>query len=171
MIIGIPKEIKEDEYRVGMVPSGAELLKKHGHEILVETGAGEGCRIPDDEYVKAGATILKSAAEIYANAELIIKVKEPLKREYDLMRENQILFAYLHLAPAPELTAALLDKKVIAIAYETIQLQDGSLPLLVPMSEVAGRMAVQIGAHFLEKNSRRTRCLARGGSQASTVAG
>jgi alanine dehydrogenase len=151
MIIGIPKEIKEDEYRVGVTPAGVVALTVHGHQILIQKSAGEGCRISDQEYADSGATLVDSIAEVYGRAEMIMKVKEPLKEEYDLLRESQIIFAYLHLAPAAELTAALLKRKVLAVAYETIQLSDGSLPLLVPMSEVAGRMAVQIGAHFLEK--------------------
>ncbi|HMK34858.1 MAG TPA: alanine dehydrogenase [Desulfomonilaceae bacterium] len=151
MIIGIPKEIKEDEYRVGIVPAGVATLAAHGHRILIQKTAGEGCRISDREYSDAGAILVDSAEEVYGGADMIMKVKEPLKQEYPLLRAGQILFAYLHLAPAAELTAALLEHQVIAIAYETIQLEDGSLPLLAPMSEVAGRMAVQIGAHFLEK--------------------
>jgi alanine dehydrogenase len=151
MIIGIPKEIKEEEYRVGIVPSGVATLVEHGHRILIQKGAGEGCRIQDAEYVAAGATLVDSAADVYRGADMIMKVKEPLKEEYDLLREGLILFAYLHLAPAAELTAALVNRKVIGVAYETIQLEDNSLPLLVPMSEVAGRMAVQVGAHCLEK--------------------
>ena len=151
MIIGIPKEIKEDEYRVGAVPAGVRILVEHGHRVVVETQAGTGCRISDEEFELAGASIMSSPRDLYEQADLIMKVKEPQVSEYDLLRENQILYAYLHLAPAKDLTQALLDKKVIAIAYETIQLEDGSLPLLTPMSEVAGRMAVQIGAHFLEK--------------------
>ncbi|MDQ7782750.1 MAG: alanine dehydrogenase [Desulfomonilaceae bacterium] len=151
MIIGIPKEIKEDEYRVGIVPAGVRALKEHGHRILIEEGAGEGCRISDQEYAYAGAEIIPDKAEVYARARMIMKVKEPLRAEYDLLRRDQILYAYLHLAPAAELTAALLERGVIGVAYETIQTGDGCLPLLAPMSEVAGRMAVQIGAHFLEK--------------------
>ena len=151
MIIGIPKEIKEDEYRVGVVPAGVRILVEHGHQVVIETQAGTGCRISDEEFESAGATIVPSPRELYAQADLIMKVKEPQVSEYILLRENQILYAYLHLAPSKDLTRALLDKKVISIAYETIQLRDGSLPLLTPMSEVAGRMAVQIGAHFLEK--------------------
>jgi alanine dehydrogenase len=151
MIIGVPTEIKEDEYRVAIVPSGVRALKEHGHRVFIQQGAGEGCRLGNDEYEAAGAEILASAAEVYSRSEMIMKVKEPLRQEYNLFQDGQILFAYLHLAPAAELTAALLDRKVIAIAYETIQTSDGSLPLLVPMSEVAGRMAVQVGAHFLEK--------------------
>jgi alanine dehydrogenase len=151
MIIGVPKEIKEFEYRVGAVPAGVRTLVEHGHRVLVQKGAGEGCRIADEEFGAAGAILVESNAEIYGQAEMIMKVKEPLETEYDLMRENQILYCYLHLAPAPRLTEILLERKVVAIAYETIRLDDGSLPLLVPMSEVAGRMAIQVGAHFLEK--------------------
>lgn len=151
MIVGIPKEIKDEEYRVAMVPSGVAALARHGHNVLVERGAGEGCSVSDEEYIAAGATIVAAAADVYGRADMVVKVKEPLPQEYDLLREGQIIYGYLHLAPARELTAALLKKKVIAVAYETIQLDDGSLPLLVPMSEVAGRMAVQVGAHFLEK--------------------
>lgn len=151
MIIGIPREIKEDEYRVGVVPAGVRTLKEHGHEIVIEAGAGEGCRITDEEYAKAGAVILDTKSEVYEKARMIMKVKEPLKQEYDLFHEGQILYAYLHLAPAAELTRALLERKVVGVAYETIQPADGTLPLLGPMSEVAGRMSVQVGAHFLEK--------------------
>jgi alanine dehydrogenase len=151
MIIGVPKEIKEFEYRVGIVPAGVRSLTEYGHRVLIEKGAGEGCRIGDEEFAAAGATLIEGSEEIYREAEMVVKVKEPLEKEYDLMRENQILYCYLHLAPALRLTKILLERKVVAIAYETIQLDDGSLPLLIPMSEVAGRMAVQIGAHFLEK--------------------
>ena len=151
MIIGVPKEIKEDEHRVGIVPSGVRTLRDHGHTVFVERAAGEGCRILDAEYAEAGAIIVDNNAEIFAQSEMVVKVKEPQEQEYNLLREGQILYTYLHLAPAAELTRALVKRKVIAVAYETIQARDGSLPLLVPMSEVAGRMAVQVGAHFLEK--------------------
>lgn len=151
MIIGVPREIKNHEYRVGLVPAGVRDLVQFGHTVFIEAGAGEGSGISDEEFNQAGARILSSAAKIYQRAEMIIKVKEPLPDEFPLLREGQILFAYLHLAPAPELTQALLARKVIGVAYETIQLLDGSLPLLTPMSVVAGRMAVQIGAHYLEK--------------------
>jgi alanine dehydrogenase len=150
MIIGVPKEIKQDEYRVGLTPVGAAALAECGHTVLVETGAGSGCRITDEEYALAGAQTVPRAADVYTRADMVIKVKEPLPEEYDLLRENQVLFAFLHLAPAVELTAALVRRGTTGVAYETIQLTDGSLPLLVPMSETAGRMAVQIGAHFLE---------------------
>lgn len=151
MIVGVPKEIKNNENRVGLVPSGAKALKQHGHTVLVQTMAGHGIGVSDDEYRKAGATIIETAKEVFAKAEMIVKVKEPLPEEYNLLREGQILYTYLHLAPAPQLTKALMERKVAAIAYETIQPEDGSLPLLTPMSEVAGRMSTQIGAHLLEK--------------------
>jgi alanine dehydrogenase len=151
MKIGIPKEIKADEYRVGMTPPGVALLKSHGHEVYVQRGAGEGCRISNEEYVNAGAELIEDARNLYGLSDMVVKVKEPQDSEYDLLKDSQILFAYLHLAPAVELTASLLKNRVTAVAYETIQMEDGSLPLLIPMSEVAGRMAVQIGAHFLEK--------------------
>ncbi len=151
MIVGVPREIKEEEYRVGIVPAGVRALTAHGHTVLIESAAGEGCRITDGQYEQAGATVVASAGEVYDRAELIMKVKEPQEQEYELLKEGQILYAYLHLAPAAELTAALVKRKVIGVAYETIQLPDGSLPLLIPMSEIAGRMAVQVGAHFLEK--------------------
>jgi alanine dehydrogenase len=151
MIIGIPKEIKEDEYRVGIVPAGVRALKEHGHQILIEEGAGNGSRISDQEFAEAGADIVADKSEVYGRARMIMKVKEPLKDEYEFLQKDQIVYAYLHLAPAAELTATLLERGVIGVAYETIQTEDGSLPLLAPMSEVAGRMAVQIGAHFLEK--------------------
>lgn len=150
MIIGCPKEIKNNENRVALTPGGVHDLIQAGHKVLVEKSAGEGSGIRDDEYTAAGAQIVNSAAEAWG-ADLVIKVKEPLPQEYNFFREGQILFTYLHLAPEPELTKALMNKKVVAIAYETIQLDNGSLPLLVPMSEVAGRMSVQIGAQFLEK--------------------
>lgn len=151
MIIGVPKEIKNHEYRVGLVPAGVRALVRSGHTVIIQAGAGEGSGISDQEFTQAGAQILSAAPEVYGQADMIIKVKEPLPAEYPLLREGQILYAYLHLAPAPELTQALLDRKVIGVAYETIQLLDGSLPLLTPMSVVAGRMAIQIGAHYLEK--------------------
>ncbi len=152
MRIGTPTEIKNSEYRVGLVPSGVATLVKSGHSVLIQKGAGLGSGVPDEAYVKAGATIVDTAEEIWKQAEMIIKVKEPLPQEYPLMRKGQILFTYLHLAPAAELTKALLDQGVIGVAYETIQLADGSLPLLTPMSEVAGRMATQVGATYLGKS-------------------
>ena len=150
MIIGVPKEIKTREYRVGMTPAGVRSLTSRGHKVLVEKTAGEGSGIKDAEYVSAGAQIVATAAEAWG-AEMVVKVKEPLPAEYGFFREGQILYTYLHLAPEPELTRKLAEKKVSAVAYETIELDDGSLPLLRPMSEVAGRMAVQVGATCLEK--------------------
>jgi len=151
MIIGVPKEIKDHETRVGLVPSGVIALREAGHEVLVETHAGEGSSITDREYMQAGASILESAAEVWKRADLVIKVKEPQKSEYEYFRPGLILFTYLHLAPLPELTDRLLSSKVNGVAYETIIESDFSLPLLTPMSEVAGRMAVQVGAQYLEK--------------------
>ncbi len=153
MIIGVPKEIKEKEFRVAIVPAGVKALTEAGHGVLVETKAGEGSGITDEQYRNAGATLIPTANEVYHRAELIMKVKEPLGGELSLLREGQILFTYLHLAPAPELTEKLLLCKVRAVAYETVQLDNGFLPLLSPMSQVAGRMAVQEGARFLEKEA------------------
>jgi alanine dehydrogenase len=152
MIIGVPKEIKDNEYRVGLTPAGAAVLTQDGHEVFVQKNAGIGSGLTDEHYIEAGAKILDTAPAVFERAEMIIKVKEPQANEVAMMREGQILFTYLHLAPAPELTKQLLDRKVSGIAYETIQLDDGSLPLLRPMSEVAGRVAVQIGAHYLQKD-------------------
>ena len=151
MIVGVPKEIKENENRVAITPAGVEELSLCGHEVLVQSSAGCGSGITDGEYEEAGATIVVEPRDIFARAEMIVKVKEPLPPEYDLMRPEQIVFTYLHLAPARELTLALSRQRVVAIAYETIQTRDGALPLLTPMSEVAGRMSVQVGAHFMEK--------------------
>lgn len=150
MIVGCPKEIKNNENRVGITPAGVQALTRAGHVVYVEKSAGEGSGISDSEYLSAGAELLPTAKDVYAKADMIIKVKEPLPAEYPLFKENQILFTYLHLAPEPELTKALCDKKITGIAYETIEV-GRSLPLLVPMSEVAGRMSVQIGAQFLTK--------------------
>ncbi|HYF80111.1 MAG TPA: alanine dehydrogenase [Symbiobacteriaceae bacterium] len=151
MLVGVPKEIKAYENRVGLTPAGVSAMVKAGHKVAVEKGAGKGSGFEDQEYMSAGATMLATAKEVYDAADMIIKVKEPLPAEYDLFHDGQILFTYLHLAPEPELTRKLVERKVVAIAYETVQLADRSLPLLTPMSEVAGRMSVQIGAHFLEK--------------------
>jgi alanine dehydrogenase len=153
MIVGVPKEIKREEYRVGIVPGGVRILIGSGHRVLIERGAGEGAGMTDEEYAAAGARVVDSAAEVYGQADLVMKVKEPLPPEYDFLRPGLVIYTYLHLAPAPELTAVLLKKDVIGIAYETIQLADGALPLLIPMSEIAGRMAVQVGAHYLEKTA------------------
>jgi len=151
MIIGVPKEVKDHETRVGLVPSGVMALREAGHEVLVETHAGEGSSISDREYMQAGAAILESAAEVWKRADLVVKVKEPQTAECDYFRPGLILFTYLHLAPMPELTDRLLSSKVNGVAYETIIESDYSLPLLTPMSEVAGRMAVQVGAQYLER--------------------
>jgi alanine dehydrogenase len=151
MIIGVPKEIKDHETRVGLVPSGVAELREAGHEVLVEMNAGEGSSLTDREYLHAGAHLLDGAAEVWAKADLIVKVKEPQPSEYGYFRPGLILFTYLHLAPLPELTDRLLQSKVNGVAYETIREADGSLPLLTPMSEVAGRMSVQVGAQYLEK--------------------
>ncbi len=150
MIIGVPTETKTREYRVGINPGGVQALVRAGHKVLVQKGAGEGSGISDGEFAQAGGTIVPSASDAWS-AELVMKVKEPLPAEYQFFRPGLIVYTYLHLAPEPELTRALMEKKVRAIAYETIEGKDGSLPLLRPMSEVAGRMAVQVGAHHLEK--------------------
>ncbi len=150
MIIGVPKEIKTRENRVGMTPAGVRSLVQRGHKVLVEKSAGDGSGLSDAAYAASGATIVPTAADAWA-AEMVVKVKEPLPAEYGFFRENLVLYTYLHLAPEPELTKQLLDKKVAGVAYETIENPDGTLPLLRPMSEVAGRMAVQVGATFLEK--------------------
>ena len=151
MIIGVAKEIKNNENRVGLTPAGAADLCQAGHTVLIELGAGFGSGFSDESYIKVGASIIADKKVLFDRSEMIIKVKEPIAAEYDLFHEGQILFTYLHLAPEPELTKALLDKKVIGIAYETIVGRNNTLPLLSPMSEVAGRMAVQIGAQMLEK--------------------
>jgi alanine dehydrogenase len=151
MIIGIPKEIKAQEERVAITPAGVEAFKRAGHRILIEKHAGLGSGFTNEDYIKAGAEIIETAKEVFDMSDMILKVKEPLSCEYSLMKENQILFTYLHLAAEPELVKALLERKVTGIAYETVQCDDGSLPLLTPMSEVAGRMSVQIASRLLEK--------------------
>mgnify|MGYP001210699530 CR=1 FL=1 len=153
MIIGVPKEIKEKEFRVGLAPAGVMALREAGHTVLVEAGAGTGSGIGDDKYAAAGARLLATPAEVWGQAEMVVKVKEPLKPEYPLLRPGLILYTYLHLAPLPELTQALLDAQVSGVAYETVRLNNGALPLLAPMSQVAGRMAIQVGCHFLEKEA------------------
>jgi alanine dehydrogenase len=150
MIIGVPKEIKNNENRVSLIPAGVRSFVKSGHTVLIEQGAGMGSGITDEEYKQAGAGIVLHARDAW-EADMVMKVKEPQSEEYQYFRKNLILFTYLHLAAEPELTKALVENEVIAIAYETIQLDNGSLPLLTPMSEVAGRMSVQLGAQFLEK--------------------
>ena len=152
MRIGCPKEIKDQERRVGLTPAGVYALVHAGHTVYIEKNAGLASGFADEEYVREGAEILDTPKEVYASSDMIIKVKEPLQPEYGLLREGQILFTYLHLAPDPEQTQALLERKVTAIAYETVQTPDNALPLLAPMSEVAGRLAIQIGAHLLEAN-------------------
>jgi alanine dehydrogenase len=151
MIIGIPKEIKNNENRVSLTPGGVMEMVKHGHKVYVQSTAGVASDISDEAYIKAGAEILPDIESVYAVAEMIIKVKEPIKQEYKLIRENQVVFTYFHFASNEELTKAMIDSKAICIAYETVKKSDGSLPLLIPMSEVAGRMAIQQGARFLEK--------------------
>jgi alanine dehydrogenase len=150
MIIGVPREIKEEENRVAITPTGVAAFIAHGHQVLIQKGAGTGSGILDRSYEGAGASIIDSAAEVWQRADLVMKVKEPLRSEYSLLREGLILFTYLHLAANEELTRILLEKKVTAIAYETIQLDDSSLPLLTPMSEVAGRLSLQVGAWCLQ---------------------
>ncbi|MCC5934848.1 MAG: alanine dehydrogenase [Balneolales bacterium] len=151
MLIGVPKEIKTHENRVALLPSGVTELLKHGHEVIVEKDAGLGSGFPDELYVQAGATILESAEDIWAKAEMIMKVKEPIEVEYPRMRDGQIIFTYFHFAASQELTEAVKLSGAVAIAYETVEKLDGSLPLLIPMSEVAGRMAAQEGAKYLER--------------------
>ncbi len=153
MRIGVPREIKNSEYRVAVTPAGVNELVRHGHDILVETGAGAGSSIPDDDYTAAGAKLGSTAEEVWSSAELVLKVKEPMPAEYDRMRPGQVLFTYLHLAASAECTQALLDREVTAIAYETVELPDRTLPLLAPMSEVAGRLAPQVGAQTLLRAS------------------
>lgn len=151
MKIGLPKEIKDNEYRVGLTPAGVQALKHAGHDVYVQKTAGEGSGFKDEQYVKAGGKLLDTADEIWQTGDMIVKVKEPVAPEYPRMRENQLLFTYLHLAPELELTKQMLERKVTGVAYETITDSNGRLPLLTPMSEVAGRMSVQVGATYLEK--------------------
>lgn len=151
VLIGIPSEVKNHEYRVAITPAGVHELVRHGHDVVVQHGAGLGSSISDVEFKAAGARVLATADEVWTEAELVLKVKEPVADEYHRMRRGQVLFTYLHLAASRECTQALLDTGVTAIAYETVQMPDGSLPLLAPMSEVAGRMATQVGAHVLER--------------------
>jgi len=151
MRIGVPKEIKTQEFRAGMTPAGAQVLTSRGHTVLIEQGAGLGSGIPDDAYVKAGATIVPSRETVWGDADMVVKVKEPIAPEFALMRKDQLLFTYLHLAAAQELGKELLNRGVNGVAYETLEPTPGNLPLLTPMSAVAGRMAVQAGAAYLEK--------------------
>ena len=153
MIIGVPKEIKNRENRIAMVPGGAQNLVNAGHEVIIEKGAGLGAGITDEKFQQSGAKIISSAEEIWKSSEMIVKVKEPIEAEYERMQNGQILYTYLHLAAVPALAKKLVERKVNAVAYETIELANGSLPLLTPMSEVAGRMSVQVGAQCLQKHS------------------
>ncbi len=154
MIIGIPTEIKESEHRVGMTPSGVQTLIQNGHDVYVQNSAGQGSGHTDEDYSNVGARLLKTIEEVYNTSEMIIKVKEPLKKEYSLIKEGQIIYTYFHFASSLELTKAMIDSKSVCIAYETVENSDSSLPLLTPMSEVAGRMAAQQGAKFLEKHQK-----------------
>jgi len=151
VIVGLPKEIKDNEYRVGLTPAGVRALSDSNHQVIVERSAGEGSGFDDALYQRAGAQIIDSADDVWSKADMIVKVKEPIEPEYPRMREGQMLFTYLHLAPDRKLTEQLIKRKVTGIAYETITDRRGGLPLLTPMSEVAGRMAIQVGAHYLEK--------------------
>lgn len=151
MIVGVPKEIKDSEFRVAMVPAGVEILTKAGHTVFIEAGAGKGTGISDEEYAQAGARIVPDAATVYREAELIVKVKEPLPQEYPHIRRGQAIFTYFHFAADAGLTRAMIETGAVCIAYETLQMEDGSLPLLIPMSEIAGRMAIQEGAKYLER--------------------
>ncbi len=164
MKVGVPKEVKNHEYRVAITPAGVHELVRDGHEVYVQHSAGIGSSIPDDDFVAAGATILPSADDVWQVGELILKVKEPVAEEYHRMRKDQVLFTYLHLAASRPCTDALLESGITAIAYETVQLPDGSLPLLAPMSEVAGRMAPQVGAHHLQRDGGGRGVLMGGGS-------
>lgn len=150
MRVGVPTEIKANENRVAITPSGVAAFASHGHQVLVQAGAGAGSAIADESYQRAGATIVESATQVWEHAEMVLKVKEPVEPEFDRMRAGQIIFTYLHLAASRSLTQSMLDRGVVGIAYETVQLADGTLPLLVPMSEVAGRLSIQAGATSLE---------------------
>ncbi len=152
MKVGVPAEVKDDESRVAITPAGVHELARAGHEVFIEAGAGAGSSLPDEEFAAAGATILPAADDVWAAGDLVLKVNEPVAGEYRRMRPAQVLFAYLHLAASRECTEALLARNVTAIAYETVRLPDGSLPLLAPMSEVAGRMAPQVGARHLRRD-------------------
>ncbi|MDZ4048168.1 MAG: alanine dehydrogenase, partial [Pseudoxanthomonas sp.] len=151
MLIGVPKEIKNHEYRIGLTPSGARELVSNGHQVIVQRDGGKAIGLTDEQYVKAGAQIVDTAEEIFARADMIIKVKEPQPNECAMLRPGQVLYTYLHLAPDPEQTKALVASGATCIAYETVTDRKGGLPLLAPMSEVAGRMSIQAGAHALEK--------------------
>jgi len=152
MIVGVPREVKNSEYRVGLIPAGARALDKQGHEVFIEAGAGVSSGFADDDYRAAGAGIVRSADQLWAKADMVVKVKEPQPEEYHHLKKGQVLFCYLHLAPVPGLTRALISSGVNAVAFETIQTDDGLLPCLMPMSEVAGRMSVQVGAQYLMRD-------------------
>jgi alanine dehydrogenase len=153
VIVGIPREVKDNEFRVAATPEGVKELTRHGHEVLLEKDAGAGSSLDEDRYVRAGAEIVPTAEEVFRAADMILKVKEPIQPEYDLLREDQILFTYLHLAAIRDLTELLAERKVAAVAYETVQSENGRLPLLAPMSEIAGRMAPHVGARLQEKEN------------------
>ncbi len=151
MKIGVPKEIKDSENRVAVTPAGVKELKKHGHQIFIQSTAGEGSGFSDDSYIHAGAEMLKTIEDVYQTAQMIVKVKEPIEKEYKLVKSGQLFFTYFHFASSEKLTHAMVDSNAVCLAYETVEKSDGSLPLLIPMSEVAGRMAIQQGAKYLEK--------------------
>ncbi len=151
MLIGVPAEIKNNENRVALTPAGVAELTRHGHKVMIQSGAGSGSGFEDSEYLSTGAEIVGTIEDVYSRAEMVLKVKEPIEREYSLVKENQLLFTYFHFASSFELTNAMVNSKSVCIAYETVESKDGSLPLLVPMSEVAGRMAIQEGAKYLER--------------------
>ncbi|HET9950007.1 MAG TPA: alanine dehydrogenase, partial [Longimicrobiales bacterium] len=151
MVIGIPKELKEDEYRVAITPAGTEMLARAGHEVVIERGAGAASGFTDDYYEKSGARVVDTADEVWGSAEMIMKVKEPIEVEWPCMRAGQVIFTYFHFAASEALTRAVIDSGAVALAYETVELPSGQLPLLTPMSEIAGRMAVQEGAKYLER--------------------
>ena len=151
MIIGVPKEIKTHENRVALLPGGVTKMKRNGHDVMIEKGAGKGSGFPDEQYIEAGAEIIEDVDELWEKSEMIMKVKEPIEVEYDRMKKGQIIFTYFHFAASRQLTEAVQESGAVAIAYETVEKEDGSLPLLIPMSEVAGRMASQEGAKYLEK--------------------
>ena len=151
MVVGVPKEVKNHEYRVALTPAGALEIKKREHRVIIQAGAGLGSGFDDSSYTEVGVEIVESADEVFSQADMIMKVKEPLPSELPLLKEGQVLYTFLHLAASPETAQELIERGVVGIAYETIQLDDGSLPLLMPMSEIAGRMAIQVGAHYLEK--------------------
>jgi alanine dehydrogenase len=153
MVVGVPKEIKADENRIALIPAGADALAQRGHDVLIESGAGSGSGFTDEAYARAGATLLDDPGELWARSDMIVKVKEPIEVEYGRLRPDQVVFTYFHFAADGTLTRQVLDRRIVAIAYETVELPTGELPLLTPMSEVAGRMAVQEGAKYLEKTS------------------